>query len=240
MLHDLERRIKRILVVPLAAPFLLLTGFSLGEVTTHYLELPDHTPVRSGTHVPRMHLDLLGRFMSRLHNDGAETADYVKLYHDHVKPVEHSLRIRGVPNETARRVAWPLVEQAQTRALDPATVLAVLLIESRGQPRATSPVGARGLMQVMPMHSGRWVGCGRNLYDIEDNLCYGTSILSWYLRRYGDERRALLGYNGCVRGTFTKDCFLYPDKVATQRRQILAEWQRLELDGRAPGMAASP
>ena len=46
-------------------------------------------------------------------------------------------------------------------------------------------------------------------------------------RLRGDERRALLAYNGCVRGTFTPDCHLYPDKVNRIRRQIVAEWERL-------------
>ena len=124
-------------------------------------------------------------------------------------------------------MAWAIVENAEKRNLDPATVLAVLLIESMGNPRATSFVGARGLMQVMPMHQGRWRGCGTDMYDIEENICYGTSILAWYMRTYrGDERRAMLGYNGCVRGTNTRDCFRYPDKVARIRAGILAEWRR--------------
>jgi soluble lytic murein transglycosylase-like protein len=103
----------------------------------------------------------------------------------------------------------------------------VLLVESGGRPRATSPVGARGLMQVMPVHQGRWIGCSGDLYDIDQNLCYGTSILAWYYQRFrGDERRALLGYNGCVRGTNTPDCHTYPDKVRRLRQEIRAEWVR--------------
>jgi soluble lytic murein transglycosylase-like protein len=110
-------------------------------------------------------------------------------------------------------VAWPLVENSYERGLDPATVVAILLIESSGRPDATSFMGARGLMQVMPMHQGRWQGCGEDLYDIESNLCYGTSILAWLLgRNGGDERRALLAYNGCVRGTNTPNCHTYPDQ----------------------------
>ncbi len=227
LLADLERRIRRFLVVPLAAPVLLFVGAGIGRVANRSLALPPGTPVRSGIHIPGIQLESFGRYMTALHEDGRRTASYVSVYHDQVEPIERSLRRRGVDATTARQVAWPLVENSRRNGLDPATVLAVTLIESRGRPDATSTVGARGLMQVMPMHSGRWRGCGRDLYDIRDNLCNGTRILAWYLRQYGDdERRALLGYNGCVNGTTTPDCWRYPERVRRQRQTLLREWGR--------------
>jgi soluble lytic murein transglycosylase-like protein len=79
-------------------------------------------------------------------------------------------------------------------------------------------------MQVMPGWAGQWRGCGRDLYDIHDNLCNGTRILSWYLRiARGDERRALIGYNGC-RGDGPR-CWRYADKVSRLRHQVDAEMQ---------------
>jgi hypothetical protein len=78
-------------------------------------------------------------------------------------------------------------------------------------------------MQVMPSWSGRWRDCGRNLYDIDANLCNGTSILAWYLRTATDERKALLGYNGCVRGTNTPNCSRYPDRIIRLKQQIQRE-----------------
>lgn len=226
LLDDIERLFRRAIVVPLAAPVLLFIGAGLGKLTTQSLALPEGTPVSRGVHVPGVQLESLGRYMRALREDGRNTAEYVRLYHDHVRPVELSLRRRGVSGDVARRVAWPLVENAYRNGLDPATVLAVTLVESRGHPNATSSVGARGLMQVMPVHRGQWRGCGSDLYDIDDNLCNGTRILAWYLRTYNDERRALLGYNGCVRGSNTPNCFRYADRVTSQRRQILREWGR--------------
>lgn len=237
-ISELERLARRVRALPLAAPVLLLGGFSLGKLTARSLALPEDTPVRieAAARLPRFQLEALSRHMERLRNDGERTEEYVVLYRDHVGPIEEALRRRGVPDATARNVAWPLVEHAYRRGLDPAMVLSVLLIESRGRPGATSPVGARGLMQVMPDWVGRWRGCGRNLYDIEDNLCHGTSILAWYFNRHdGDERRALLAYNGCVRGTNTPDCFQYPDKVQQIRREIRAELR----PGREAAAAAS-
>ena len=226
--EEFERLKKRALALPLAAPLLLFGGWGLGQATTDRLALPENArPVRVSAS-PRVELEALRPFMERLRVDGARTVDYVTQYRDHVQPVEKVLRRHGVPASTARRIAWPLVSESSKRDLDPATVVAVVLVESEGKPRATSPVGARGLMQVMPLWAGKWRSCGgekaRDLYDIDNNLCHGTNILAWYFRTYdGDTRRALLGYNGCVRGTNTPNCHRYPDKIYRLSHQIRRE-----------------
>lgn len=241
LFEDLELLLRRVRAVGLAAPFLLLVGFSVGNVTNGMLELPEDSTVRTPTEaeVPRVHLEVLSRHMERLRHTGSETVEYVTLYQDHVAPVEAVLRRRGVSDTTARQVAWPLVQHSYRRGLDPAFVLSVVLIESGGKPRATSFVGARGLMQVMPLWSGHWRNCGKDLYDIEANLCNGTSILAYYLKRNpGDENKALLGYNGCVRGTNTPNCFTYPQKIARLKHQVQREMNSVR-EQRRPGGAAS-
>jgi hypothetical protein len=238
--EDLEVLLRRIRAVGLAAPLLLVVGFSVGGMTMKRLETPESmTRVAVEARAPQVHLELLSRHMERLQDTGSQTEDYVELYQDHVAPVEAVLRRRGVSEATARQVAWPLVQHSYRRGLDPAFVLSVVLIESGGKPRATSFVGARGLMQVMPLWSGHWRHCGRDLYDIEANLCNGTSILAWYLSRNpGDENKALLGYNGCVRGTNTPNCFTYPQKVTQLKHQVQRE-MNLVREQRRPGGAAA-
>lgn len=226
ILEDFERVLRRVKAIAFLAPVLLLVGFGAGTATNRALQLPEDRQVRArkAEDVPRMKLEALSRHMHNLRTAGTSTAEYVSLYNELIAPIERVLRKRGVPEETARKVAWPLVEQSYKNALDPATVLSIVLVESNGRPNATSFVGARGLMQVMPSWTGHWRACGRDLYDIEGNLCYGTNILAWYLNRFnGDERLALLGYNGCVRGTNTPNCHTYPDKVAKLRTQIARE-----------------
>jgi hypothetical protein len=240
LFEDIELLLRRLRAVGLAAPLLLFVGFGMGSVTNGLLEVPEGQAVRVPTQapVPRVHLEVLSRHMERLRDDGSQTADYVELYHEHVEPIEHVLRNRGVSEETARKVAWPLVQHSYRRGLDPAFVLSIVLMESGGKPNATSFVGARGLMQVMPLWAGQWRNCGRNLYDIEANLCNGTSILAWYLSRFpGDERKALLGYNGCVRGTNTPNCHTYPDKVTRIKHQVQREMNSVR--ERRIGAAAS-
>lgn len=228
LLDEFERLLRRVRVVPLAAPILLFAGWGLGRVTTRALELPASAVVRDRARVrevPRVQIEALTRTMSALSVDGQQTVNFVTKYRNHVLPVEQVLRRRGVSSATARRVAWPLVEHAQDKGVDPATVVSVLLVESEGNPHATNAgSGARGLMQVMPFWAGQWGGCGHNLYSIDDNLCTGTSLLAWYLNRSdGDRHRALLGYNGCVHGTNTPDCHKYPARIERLREEIQQE-----------------
>ena len=223
--EELERWKRRARALPLAAPILLVVGFSAGNLTNRAIALPEGTELREPTaeYVPRVRLDALSQTLSDLRQDGEQTVKYVSRYQDDVAPVEQVLRRRGVPRATARRVAWPLVENADKHNLETATVVSIMLMESGGKPTARSNVGAAGLMQVMPFWAGKWRGCGTDLYDVEDNLCNGTNILAMYLRQKGDERSALLGYNGCVRGTNTPNCHTYPDKFTRLKTQVQRE-----------------
>ena len=225
MMEELELIWRRVRTLALGAPILLLVGFGAGEVANQILEIPVDAAVRFSTEkeVPRIHLEALSNRMQTIAAEGSKTVDYVTMYREHVEPVEKVLRRRGLSDSRARKISWPLVQQSYRVGVDPATTAAILLVESEGNPNARSPVGARGLMQVMPLWAGQWRKCGSDLYDIEDNICNGTSILAWYLSHRGDERSALLGYNGCVRGTNTPNCHTYPNKIWRLRQQIKQE-----------------
>jgi soluble lytic murein transglycosylase-like protein len=126
--------------------------------------------------------------------------------------------------ETADRIAGILVDEGKRRNLDPALLVGVLLTEDATlDTMARSNVGATGLMQVMPLHRGKW-GCGSsNLFDIESNICHGASILQDVMRTAPSTRVALLRYNGCVRGTNTRNCHRYPDKVMRTANRATAD-----------------
>ncbi|MDE2292664.1 MAG: lytic transglycosylase domain-containing protein [Elusimicrobia bacterium] len=75
-------------------------------------------------------------------------------------------------------------------------ILAVMDAESSGNPRATSPVGARGLMQLMPA-TARGMGFSPSrLYDPDTNVHAGVAYLSYLLKRYGGNTTlAVAAYN---------------------------------------------
>lgn len=116
------------------------------------------------------------------------------------------------------------MDEGKRRNLDPALLVGVLLTEDATlDTMARSQVGARGLMQVMPEHSGKW-GCGSsNLFDIQSNICHGASILQDIMHKAPSVRVALLRYNGCVHGSNTPGCHSYPDKVMRAANRTTAE-----------------
>lgn len=149
---------------------------------------------------------------------------------DAAQPTEQAFRIGEVLNQythdraLAFRIADALVDQADKEHIDPALLVGVLLTEDETlDPHARSSVGARGLMQVMPLHSGKW-GCGSSdLFNIESNICHGVQILKEAMRSAPNTRVALLRYNGCVRGRNTPNCHQYDDKVLRHAGRAAAE-----------------
>lgn len=131
----------------------------------------------------------------------------------------------------ANRIATALIREGGKRDLDPALLVGVLLTENaKLDPQARSNVSARGLMQVMPFHAGKWKQCpSRDLADIDSNICYGTSILADMVKRSPSLQRALLRYNGCVRGTNTPRCHTYSGKVMKYADQAASAMLRVPL-----------
>ena len=111
-------------------------------------------------------------------------------------------RSRALTDQERRRVAHVILEAATTHGISPHLVLAVIHIESRYHPFATSQAGALGLMQVMPPTGAEvaqrigiaWRG-RQTLLDPESNVRIGVAYLRELLDRYGDVRIALAAYN---------------------------------------------
>ena len=109
----------------------------------------------------------------------------------------------GLSDRQLPNIAETLVAEAKRRRLDVDLVLAVIFVESAGYNFAVSPVGARGLMQIMPATGEElarrlghpWHGPDA-LFDPALNLKLGTAYLRQLLNHYdGSVETALAAYN---------------------------------------------
>lgn len=112
------------------------------------------------------------------------------------------------PSAQNYRLLYPVLERetlsesARSIGVDPALIAGLIRQESSFNPRATSPVGARGLMQVMP-DVGRSLARSRkiagytdeSLYDPALNIRFGTIHLAHLLKRGRPVVHVLAAYN---------------------------------------------
>ncbi|WP_293170784.1 lytic transglycosylase domain-containing protein [Oceanithermus sp.] len=122
-----------------------------------------------------------------------------------------SLRLARELPGLSRRCDWPLRypraypelvrREAAAFGLEPELLWAVMRVESRFDPRAVSPTGARGLMQFT---AATWAEVARRLgeegtdpFDPDAAVRYGAYYLRWLLDGCGRQLVcALTGYNG--------------------------------------------
>jgi len=166
--------------------------------------------------------DELGRLLERARTANAGLRQAEGMYAEEVAPIEEVLRTYRNDPELTHEIAVALVREAHRAGLEPRVLLSVLLVENPMlETRAQSFAGAVGLMQVMPLHRGHWRACRPDLESIESNICHGAQIFASYLRQSnGDVDRALLRYNGCVRGTNTPNCHGYPSWVYARAGKV--------------------
>jgi len=83
--------------------------------------------------------------------------------------------------------------EAAEHKIDPRYIRSGMTVESGGNPDARSPVGAQGLMQIMP---GTAKGLGVDVSTPRGNIHAGAELLAKYLAEYGgDPYKAALAYH---------------------------------------------
>ncbi len=118
----------------------------------------------------------------------------------------------------------PVFEAAQSaareRRLDPLLLIAVISVESRFNPYSQSPMGAQGLMQIIPRyHQDKLTSTGaeRPFLDPIINVQVGARILQEAIRRQGGLIEGLQSYGGAI-----------DDEEQAYATKVLAEKLRLE------------
>jgi membrane-bound lytic murein transglycosylase MltF len=104
-------------------------------------------------------------------------------------------RVPALAAEEYRPSVRDMMEAIASReGVDPALVEAIIRVESDFNPRAVSPKGAMGLMQLMPGTAALY-GVS-NPFDPQENLAGGIRYIRDLLRYFGgDLPRALAAYN---------------------------------------------
>jgi soluble lytic murein transglycosylase len=97
---------------------------------------------------------------------------------------------------------WPKIPLPGGLPLEPALVFSIIRQESEFNPRATSPAGARGLMQLMPAtarETARKLGLGfavPRLFEPDYNITLGSDYLARLVSGFdGSYILAMAGYN---------------------------------------------
>ena len=108
----------------------------------------------------------------------------------------NAARVAAVPQLLSARTTYePLIRQhASNHGIRPDLIRAVIQVESAFNPRAVSPKGAKGLMQLMPATA---VSFGvLDPFNPGENIRAGVSYLRQLLNRYNNnEQLALAAYN---------------------------------------------
>lgn len=110
-------------------------------------------------------------------------------------PATYNPTTAATPSRSANRNRYDhLIRAAAARhGVDPALVKAVIHTESAFNPNARSPVGAMGLMQLMP-GTARDMGV-TNAWDPAQNIEGGVKYLAWLQRQFRSRDHVIAAYN---------------------------------------------
>ena len=135
---------------------------------------------------------------------------------------------RGIAADLAHvPYAGMIRSAAEAHDLDPALVAAVVQQESNFNPDAISPVGAMGLMQLMPATAAE-LGLTRP-FDAAANLDTGAAYLAWLLGRYDSVELALAAYNAGPGRVDACQCIPQNGETPGYVRDVLAAAERYRL-----------
>jgi soluble lytic murein transglycosylase-like protein len=170
---------------------------------------------------------------------GASQYDWIEKFCQTIEPVRAALPGIIKVNETAMAEIpadqgfWNLkaavAKAADRHQVDRHLLMALVKVESGFDPQAVSPVGAKGLCQLMP-RTARYLDVS-DPFDPYQNLNAGARYLAQLINQFGDLRLALAGYNaGPVK---VRQYGGVPPYGETRRfvREVLREYKEYQANG---------
>jgi soluble lytic murein transglycosylase-like protein len=151
----------------------------------------------------------------------------------HILEAVEELQSNLTPDEEAA-LAHQVFDYSHEHGLDPLLVLSVIRVESDFASDAVSPMGALGIMQVMPatarfvteQRGWNWPGESR-LFEPSFNIRVATSYLSDLLTKFGSVEEALIAYN-CGEGTMQELASIGLPLPRSYARRVLSVYDRLQ------------
>lgn len=131
---------------------------------------------------------------------------------------------------TQRRFEDVVLAAAREHDIDPDLLQAIMSVESSANPQARSPVGARGLMQVMPATGQRFgVVDPAALYEPETNIRAASAYLKTLQGLFGNNLPLVLAAYNAGEGAVQKYGRQIPPYRETQAyvRNVLARYDQL-------------
>ncbi|WP_432481534.1 lytic transglycosylase domain-containing protein [Moraxella sp. ZY200743] len=110
------------------------------------------------------------------------------------KPIQYSIPYSQNIGSIGNNTYDTLIRESATRhGVDPALVKAIIHTESSFNPYAKSPMGAQGLMQLMP-GTARDMGV-INVWDPADNIEGGVKYIAWLSQKFSNQDHIIAAYN---------------------------------------------
>lgn len=133
------------------------------------------------------------RVLARIHSIEAKftvktTEGFSSHLNEAIRNTESSVR-----NSNQSQVEQIVRNAAQRHGVKPDLAMAVARSESNLSQQAVSPVGAIGVMQLMP-ETAKALGV-RDIHDVRENVDGGVRYLKQLLHSFKDERLAVAAYN---------------------------------------------
>jgi transglycosylase-like protein with SLT domain len=175
------------LVFQLATVFLAATCFGASPITTRTVY--DAT-LLNGFSIHHLRHEVIGD-NTRLYTSETDYVDVPTAQIALIAESEEAIAPESKPQPTIKEVVSAASDKHQ---IDADLITSVIHAESAFNPKARSPKGAQGLMQLMPETASR-LGV-TNAYDPAANVDGGTQYLRQLLLQYdGDIIKALAAYN---------------------------------------------